>query len=89
VFLSSSPPDRVHNDRYHPILPDACYIPMSIAQLVGDIRKLNFLGSSGRCELYRSIQVLRWWHSGTGEQTLMVQRAGASPTWPALHLDIY
>jgi len=42
--------------------------------------KLNLLGSSGRCELYRSIQVLRWWHCGTGEQTLMVQRAGASPT---------
>jgi len=37
VLLSFSPADRVHNDRCHPTLPDARYIPMSIAQLVGDI----------------------------------------------------
>jgi hypothetical protein len=37
VLLSFSPADRAHNDRYHPELPDARYIPMSIAQLVGDI----------------------------------------------------
>jgi len=37
MSLSFSPVDRAHNDRYHPILPDARYIPMSIAQLVGDI----------------------------------------------------
>jgi hypothetical protein len=55
-------------------------------------RGLKISGSSGRCALYRYVQVLRWWHIGSGEQTLTVQWAGvrnASPIWHTLPIKIY